>query len=86
MKILQLLIFIPVFLLSSIVTAQSTSEKLRVIERNRLRALVHSDMVAADSLHAADFQLINPFGGAMSKDQYLGRIWAQDIRKDWLKY
>jgi hypothetical protein len=31
-------------------------------------------MEVADSLHADDFQLINPFGGVLSKQDYLGGL------------
>lgn len=50
------------------------ADALRQTERRRLRALVAADIAAAAPLHADDFQLINPGGGAMSKDQYLGNI------------
>lgn len=79
MKIILLLCLIPALFAGSIATAQSTPEKLRAIEENRLRALVKADMAAADSLHAADFQLINPIGGTLSKQEYLGAIAAGEI-------
>jgi hypothetical protein len=60
-------------------TAQSISEKLRVIEHSRLRSLVEADMITADSLHADDFQLINPSGGKLSKQQYLGAIASGEV-------
>jgi hypothetical protein len=47
---------------------------IRRTERERLRALVQADMEAAHALHADDFQLINPRGGSLSKEQYLGGI------------
>lgn len=50
------------------------AEYLRQLERERLRALVAVDLEAADQLHADDFQLINPFGGVLSKAEYLGGI------------
>ncbi|HJR16664.1 MAG TPA: nuclear transport factor 2 family protein [Gemmatimonadales bacterium] len=47
---------------------------LRETERERLRALVAADVTRARQLHADDFQLINPLGGVLSKDEYLGAI------------
>jgi hypothetical protein len=48
------------------------AELLRATERERLRALVSGDVERASQLHSEDFQLINPLGGALSKQQYLG--------------
>jgi hypothetical protein len=36
-------------------------------------------MEVARRLHADDFQLINPFGGLFSKEQYLGGIASGEI-------
>jgi hypothetical protein len=47
---------------------------IRATERERLRALVDADMEVAARLHADDVQLINPPGGTLSKDEYLGGI------------
>ena len=49
-------------------------EMLREIEAERLRALVDGDMEVADRLHADDFQLINPFGFTLTKEDYLGQL------------
>jgi hypothetical protein len=49
-------------------------ELLRSTERSRLRSLVGGDIEAAQMLHAEDFQLVNPGGGLLSKEQYLGGI------------
>lgn len=63
------------------------ADHLRATERERLRALVAADLAVADRLHADDFQLINPGGGVLSKEQYLGgiasgylnyRVWEPD--------
>lgn len=54
-------------------------ELLRSTERERLRALVSGDVERAAQLHADDFQLINPLGGALSKDQYLRGISSGQI-------
>jgi hypothetical protein len=53
--------------------------QIRVLEHERLRALVNADVATARRLHADDFQLINPLGGSLSKDEYLGAIAAGDI-------
>lgn len=55
-------------------------ELLRSTERERLRALVTGDVERAKQLHTEDFQLINPLGGALSKEQYLGGIGSGQIR------
>lgn len=53
---------------------QAGMEMLREIEAQRLRALVDGDMEVADRLHANDFQLITPFGGTLTKQDYLGEL------------
>jgi uncharacterized protein (TIGR02246 family) len=58
----------------------SEGELLRDIEKRRLRSLVTGDLTTARELHADDFQLINPFGGALSKDQYLGMIQSGELK------
>lgn len=79
MKKLFFTLFTVISLSCGIATAQSMSEKLRAIEHSRLRSLVKSDMITADSLHADDFQLINPFGGTLTKDQYLKAIASGEV-------
>ena len=64
---------------SSEVKAQSEADKLRAIERQRLRALVDSDIPTASRLHADDFELIDPRGGTHSKEQYLRSIASGDL-------
>ena len=61
------------------VKAQSKADQLRAIERARLRALVDADIPTASRLHADDFQLINPRGGTLSKEQYLRDIASGDL-------
>ena len=56
------------------------AELLRSTERERLNALVTGDVERAARLHTDDFQLINPLGGSLSKEQYLGGIRAGQIR------
>jgi hypothetical protein len=52
---------------------------LSEFERSRLRALVNADVVAADQLHADDFQLITPGGDSLSKEEYLRGIASGQI-------
>ena len=54
-------------------------ELLRSTERQRLRALVSGDVNRAAQLHSDDFQLINPLGGVLSKEQYLGGVGSGRI-------
>lgn len=56
------------------VLTQDIDDQLRAIEHERLRSLVDVDMSTARRFHADDFQLINPNGGTMSKEQYLGQV------------
>ena len=55
------------------------AELLRSTERERLNALVSGDVERAARVHADDFQLINPLGGSLSKEQYLGGIGSGHI-------
>ena len=54
-------------------------ELLRSTERERLRVLIAGDVERAAQLHTEDFQLINPLGGALSREQYLGGISSGQI-------
>ncbi len=58
---------------------ETDSARIRELERQRLWALVHADMAVAESLHAPDFQLVNPHGGVLSRDDYLGAIGSGQI-------
>lgn len=58
---------------------QDMAQQIRAVEQERLRALVDADIETASRLHADDFQLINPMGGSLSKDQYLGAIAAGEV-------
>jgi hypothetical protein len=57
----------------------TTADTIRSIEQTRLRALVDADIAVAGPLHADDFQLINPVGEALSRDDYLGAVGSGDI-------
>jgi hypothetical protein len=50
------------------------AEEIRRTERERLRSLVEANLAVARRLHADDFELINPAGVLLSKEQYLGSI------------
>jgi hypothetical protein len=52
----------------------SLEDFLRETEERRLRSLVEFDMDVAHALHAEDFQLINPAGAPLSKQEYLGGL------------
>lgn len=58
---------------------QTESDLIRATEHERLRALVDGNVALASPLHADDFQLINPLGGSLSKEQYLGAVASGDI-------
>lgn len=55
------------------------ADQIRAIEHERLRALVEADMRVAGQLHANDFQLINPSGESLSREQYLGAVASGEI-------
>jgi hypothetical protein len=57
----------------------SEADHLRAIERTRLQALVVADTATARRLIADDFQVVNPAGGVLSRDDYLDAIQAGDI-------
>jgi ketosteroid isomerase-like protein len=63
---------------------QAEPERIRATERERLRALVNADLEVASRLHADDFQLINPAGASVSKEQYLKGIASGEI--DYLRW
>ncbi len=65
--------------MSSALELQAVSDLIRATERERLRSLVTRNLETANQLHADDFQLINPLGGSLSKEQYLGGIASGDI-------
>jgi hypothetical protein len=58
---------------------QTEADLIRATERERLRALVEVNVARARQLHADDFQLINPLGGALSKEQYLEGIGSGEL-------
>jgi hypothetical protein len=76
------LITMPTSLLAGPATPETTeteADLIREIERERLRSLVEADIEVAEQLHTDDFQLINPSGGVLSKEEYLGAIVSGEI-------
>jgi hypothetical protein len=65
---------------STPVAEDQNVELLRSTERERLQSLVTGNVHRAEQLHSNDFQLINPLGGVLSKQQYLGGIGAGLIK------
>ena len=59
---------------------ERASGELLALERRRLRALVERDLVAAEQLHADDYQLITPGGADLSKRDYLDEIRSGALR------
>ncbi len=49
-------------------------ERLRQTEQTRLRALVDADVAVAGRLIAGDFELINPLGEVLTRDDVLGGV------------
>jgi hypothetical protein len=63
--------------------AVTTAAVVRKTERQRLRALLDHDYDTAEKLHADDFELINPVGETVSKEEYIdsGEAFAYTIWK-----
>ena len=59
--------------------ANLEAERIRGVERSRLKALLDGDIQAAGPLHSSDFQLITPIGALLNKGQYLGAIATGQI-------
>jgi hypothetical protein len=53
---------------------------LRALEHQRLTSLREADLARAQELHADDYQLINPYGQTINKEDYLSGIARGDIR------
>ncbi len=83
-KVMAVCILTCTMLVSTEVQGQDKADQLRAIERARLRALVDADVATARRLHADDFELINPRGGTLSKEQYLRDIESGDL--DYLEW
>jgi hypothetical protein len=56
---------------SSAQARAETAAVIRATERQRLRALLEHDFDTANKLHADDFELINPLGETVSKEDYI---------------
>jgi len=57
-------------------SSSSQADRLRAIESGRLQALVDADTAAARRVTAPDFELINPAGAPLSRDDFLGGVAA----------
>lgn len=64
---------------SASTASTSQADRLRAIETARLQALVDADTATARELTAPDFQLINPAGAPLSRDDFLGGVAAGAI-------
>jgi hypothetical protein len=60
-------------------SSSSQAEQLRQIEQERLQALVDADVDVAGSLIASDFELINPAGAVLTRDDLLGGVGSGAI-------
>ena len=60
-------------------TNSSEAEHIRAIERQRLRSLVDVDLNTARRLHSEDFQLINPAGAPLTREEYLGALQSGQL-------
>jgi len=49
------------------------------LERSRLRSLVERDMVVAEQVHAADYELITPGGHTRTKATYLSDVASKRL-------
>lgn len=56
-----------------LVSAQDQAA-IRAAETQRLRALVAGDMATAEQLHAQDFQVVNPLGRSLPREEYLRSV------------
>jgi hypothetical protein len=56
---------------SSAQAPAETAAVIRATERQRLRALLEHDFDTANKLHADDFELINPLGETVSREDYI---------------
>jgi hypothetical protein len=79
LRVIAVCIVTCMMLASADVNAQDRAAQLRAIERARLRSLVNADVATARRLHADDFELINPVGGTLSKEQYLRDIASGEL-------
>lgn len=61
------------------INAQNEADQLRAAERARLRSLVEGDVETARRMHADDFQLVDPSGATLSKEQYLGQVASREL-------
>ena len=94
-RVIGLLLFIAAFLLllagcggagasdGGPTSAAATARVVRATERERLRALVARNVDVAQKLHADDYELINPLGEVVSREEYIdtGAAFAYAVWK-----
>jgi Domain of unknown function (DUF4440) len=56
-----------------------SAEELRALELRRLGSLREADVALAKDLHADDYQLINPHGQTINRNDYLSGIASGEI-------
>jgi hypothetical protein len=56
--------------------AAGSDQDLAALERSRLQALVDADVATAEDLMSSDFELVNPGGATLARDDYLGAVGA----------
>jgi len=61
------------------VVDEEARDELERLERDRVRLLVAGDVEEVSALHADDFELITPKGGALTKGEYLDAVSTGDI-------
>jgi ketosteroid isomerase-like protein len=68
---------------SSAQARAETAAVIRATERQRLRALLEHDFDTANKLHAEDFELINPLGERVSREDFIdsGAAFAYKVWK-----
>ncbi|MBB5205183.1 hypothetical protein HNQ51_002502 [Inhella inkyongensis] len=64
---------------SSTSHADAELARFLALEQRRTQALLARDIATAMRLHAADYQLITPGGGALSRERYLGLIESGEL-------
>jgi hypothetical protein len=58
---------------------EAQADLIRTIEGERLQAMVDADMEVVQALHADDFQLVNPGGLALERDEYLDFLASGEV-------
>ena len=59
---------------------ESADERFRILERQRIEALVSRNMELLWQLHAPEYHLITPGGKSFNRERYLGEIACGTLR------